>query len=250
MPVLRLQFLGCGDAFGSGGRLHTCFLLSSPARESGVLIDCGASSMAAMRRQGVDPNTIEAILVSHLHGDHFGGIPFFLLDARHASKRSSPLTIAGPPGIEDRVSAALAIFFPGAEKTEWTFPVRFVELAEGERAEVVEGVRATPREVVHPSGAPSYALRVECAGKVVGYSGDTEWTDALLEVASGADLFVCECFAWEEGVPYHLDYATLSRRRGDLAAKRVVLTHLGREMLERLDEVDLEVAADGTVVEV
>jgi ribonuclease BN (tRNA processing enzyme) len=78
--VMLLQALGCGDAFGSGGRFHTCFHVS--ARVVSFLVDCGASALIAMRRFGVDPNTIRTVLISHLHGDHFGGLPFLLLDAQ------------------------------------------------------------------------------------------------------------------------------------------------------------------------
>ena len=78
---MRLQFLGSGDAFGSGGRFNTCFHLER-ANRGNVLIDCGASSMVAIRKWGVDPNAISTVLVTHLHGDHFGGLPFFLLDGQ------------------------------------------------------------------------------------------------------------------------------------------------------------------------
>ena len=69
---MRVKFLGAGDAFGSGGRLNTCLLVDRG--ESSFLIDCGASVMIAIRRFGVNPNTISTIILSHLHGDHFGGL--------------------------------------------------------------------------------------------------------------------------------------------------------------------------------
>jgi ribonuclease BN (tRNA processing enzyme) len=92
---MRLTFLGSGDAFGSGGRFNTCFHLERAAHGN-VLVDCGASSMVAIRKWQVDPNAISTVLVSHLHVDHFGGLPFFLLDAQLISRRTAPLTLAGP----------------------------------------------------------------------------------------------------------------------------------------------------------
>ena len=83
---MRLRFLGSGDAFGSGGRFNTCFHLER-AGYGNVLIDCGASSMVAIRKFGIDPNRISTVLISHLHGDHFAGLPFFLLDAQLVSRR-------------------------------------------------------------------------------------------------------------------------------------------------------------------
>ncbi len=99
---MRLTIVGSGDAFGSGGRFNTCFRLqSSPAS---LLIDCGASSLVALRSRGIEPNQLDGIVISHLHGDHFGGLPFFLMDAQHMSRRTRPLAIAGPPGTRERAS--------------------------------------------------------------------------------------------------------------------------------------------------
>ena len=75
--LIEVQFLGSGDAFGSGGRFQTCVLLSSA--DGQLLLDCGASSLIAMKRLGIDPSTIEAVVLTHLHGDHFAGIPFLIL---------------------------------------------------------------------------------------------------------------------------------------------------------------------------
>src|SRR5437762_2999841 len=107
---VAVRFLGCGDTFGSGGRFQTCFYVQS--EEARFLIDCGASSLIAMRRFGVDPLAVETILITHLHGDHFGGLPFFLLDAQLVSRRTEPLVIAGPPGLEARTRAAMEALFP------------------------------------------------------------------------------------------------------------------------------------------
>jgi len=76
----RIQFLGSGDAFGSGGRFQTCLHLSGPSEP--VLMDCGASSLIALRRAGLDPSEIGCVLLTHLHGDHFGGLPFLILDGQ------------------------------------------------------------------------------------------------------------------------------------------------------------------------
>ena len=71
---MRLQFIGTGDAFGSGGRFNTCFLVESSGLR--FLIDCGATSLTALNRFDVDPDSIDAVFISHLHGDHFGGLVF------------------------------------------------------------------------------------------------------------------------------------------------------------------------------
>lgn len=243
---MRLTFLGCGDAFGSGGRFQACLLVEAGGRR--LLLDCGASSLIAMRQQDVDPASIDAIVVSHLHGDHFGGLPFFLLDGQFR-RGARPLTIAGPPGVERRVLEAMEVLFPGASAVTRRFPTTFVELGSGPPT-VVAGATVSAYRVVHPSGAPPLAVRLEADGRILAYSGDTEWTDALVEVARGADVFVCEAYTLDRRVKFHLDWRTLDAHRARLECGRLILTHLGPEMLARLDEVPVEAARDGLSVEV
>lgn len=238
---MRVRFLGSGDAFGSGGRLQTCILLDSGT--SRILVDCGASSLIALKRDGIDPNDIDAILITHLHGDHFGGVPFLLLDAQF-SRRSRPLLVAGPPGTTKRLREAMEVLFPGSAAVQRKFATEVRELAEGVPAEVGEA-RVTGYEVIHACGAPPYALRVELAGRTIAYSGDTEWTDRLLAVASDADLFIAEAYFYDKAVRFHLDWMSLARQRARLGAKRLIVTHMGPEMLARVGELPVEAAYDG-----
>lgn len=246
MSGIELQFLGSGDAFGSGGRLQTCLLLRGPAGP--VLLDCGASSLVAMKRAGVDPGDVGWVLLTHLHGDHFGGLPFLVLDGQFA-RRTRPLVVAGPPGARDRVEAAMEVFFPGSARVARRFAVEFVELHD-RQPRAVGPVTVTPFAVEHASGAPAHALRVAYDGRVVTYSGDTAWTEALVDAAAGADLFVCEALFFDRRVPYHLDCATLRAHRDRLACGRVVLTHMGPDMLARADDGGFDCAHDGLVLPV
>ena len=244
MDQVRIQFLGSGDAFGSGGRFQTCFHLSGPSEP--ILIDCGASSLIALKRAGLDPSEIGCVLLTHLHGDHFGGLPFLILDGQF-SRRTRPLLIGGPPGVRDRVEAAMEVFFPGSSKVERRFAVEFVDFRERVPA-LVGRATVTPFIVKHASGAPAYALRVEYGGKVITYLGDTEWTESLIEAARGADLFVCEAYFFEKKIKYHLDYQTLRENFQRLDCRRVVLTHMNADMLSRRGEADFEFADDGLVI--
>ena len=242
MEGVSVRFLGSGDAFGSGGRFQTCIYVWFDTTH--FLIDCGASSLIAMKRFGVDPSLVDTILLTHLHGDHFGGLPFFVLDAQYVSRRRKPLVVAGPPGLGDRINEAMEVLYPGSSRTQRGFTLELVELT-GEIATTVGPLVVTPYDVVHPSGAPSYALRVACGGKVVAYSGDTQWSEALIQAAHGADLFVCECNFLEKSAGYHLDYRTLMDHRTELGCRRLVLTHMGEEMLRRIRSLDIEGAEDG-----
>jgi ribonuclease BN (tRNA processing enzyme) len=243
---VELQFIGSGDAFGSGGRFQTCLLLRGAGEP--LLIDCGASSLIALKRAGADPSEIGWVLLSHLHGDHFGGLPFLILDGQF-SRRARPLMVAGPPGVKTRVEAAMEVLFPGSSRVDRRFATTFVELPE--RAPTNLGpARVTPFLVEHASGAPSYALRVEYGGKVITYSGDSEWTESLVDAARDVDLFVCEAYSFDRKIRFHLDYRTLSEHLPRIGCRRLILTHMGPDMLGHLREADVEHAEDGQRVTV
>ncbi len=244
MPI-QIRFLGSGDAFGSGGRHHTCLLVTTAAGQ--FLLDCGASAMTAINRFGVDPNGIGMILLTHLHGDHFGGVPFFVLDAQLPRRRTQPLVIAGPPGTEERIAQAMEVLYPDSTAMALRFPLETVEL-QVERPHRLGGIAVTPYLMEHPCGAPPYAYRIECEGKVFAFTGDTGWTDALLPAARGADLLISECNMYNRPIPFHLDLPTLLAHREALQAKRLILTHMGPEMLAHLDTLPCEYAEDGKVI--
>jgi ribonuclease BN (tRNA processing enzyme) len=246
-PTVTVTFAGCGDAFGSGGRYQACIHLSEQDRPP-VLLDCGATSLSALKRLDLDPTEIGTVLVSHLHGDHFGGIPFLILDGQFAGRRS-PLTVAGPPGITDRLHQMMEAMFPGSTEVRRRFDVEMVELAPG-ASTTVAGIKVTSWEVHHPSGAPPLALRLSIGGKIVAYTGDTAWTDDLVTVAAGADLLIAEAYYFDKTIPYHLRHADLADHRCELTSRRIVLTHLSADMLARSDQLDFDTAHDGLTLQV
>jgi ribonuclease BN (tRNA processing enzyme) len=239
---VEVQFVGSGDAFGSGGRFQTCIALRTS--DDLFLVDCGASSLVAMRKLKIEPREVSKIFITHLHGDHFGGLPFFLLDAQLVSKRTKPLALVGPPGFEKRLLDAMEVLFPGSSKVEPNFEVRFVEI-KPRTPTVVEQVEVTAFPAAHFSGAPSYSLRVAIDQKVFVYSGDTQWTDTLIEASAGADLFVCESYVFDKEVPLHNSYRAIMENRPQLTCKRIMLTHMSDDVLSRADQVELPMAEDG-----
>ena len=242
MTGVSVHFLGTGDAFGSGGRLHTATLLRSDAGQ--VLVDCGPSTLAALRAERLDPCAVDTIALTHLHGDHFAGVPFLLMDAHYAAGRTRPLTIVGPTGAAAAVARAHEVFFPGTGALRLRFPLTWIELES--RVAIEAGpCRVTAFPVVHSTSTPCFGLRVELGGGVFAFSGDTEWTESLVEIAAGADLFLCECFGYDTAPPHHLSYAALDAQRARLACRRLLLTHMGEEMLAKAAALGLDAAHDG-----
>ena len=247
---MRITVVGSGDAFGSGGRFNSCLFIETA--KGTLLLDCGASSLVALKAHGLDPNRIDGIVLSHLHGDHFGALPFLLLDAQFLAGREKPLLIAGPPGTRARLDQALEVFFPLSTKSKWRFPWKVVEIALDHDTKIL-GHTVRTAEVIHQSGAPSTAVRLSDGKTLLAFSGDTEWTETLVAVADGADLFICECYAHDGRIAGHMSWQILKRRLPDLRAQRIMVTHMNPTMLARLDEVKAAgvlVAEDGMVLEI
>jgi ribonuclease BN (tRNA processing enzyme) len=243
--ALTVTFVGSGDAFGSGGRNQACIHLR-PQGGSAVLLDCGATSLAALKRLGLDPGEIATVFVSHLHGDHFGGIPFLILDGQF-SRRTAPLSVVGPPGTSRRLADTMECLFPGSSTAPRRFGVDVTELAPGTSAAAC-GWSARAWKADHPSGAPALILRLSLAGRTIAYTGDTAWTDSIADAAAEADLLIAEAYYRDKNIPYHLRLADLDAHRGRLTPRRVIITHMSADVLGADHATLFEQARDGLIV--
>ena len=158
-------------------------------------------------------------MLSHLHGDHFGGLPFLILDGQF-SRRTRPLVVAGPPGVGPRVEAAMEVLFPGSTRVTRRFAVEFVELGARE-ASALGPATVTAFPVEHAAALPPMRSGVQYGGTVIVYSGDTGWAESLAEAARGADLFVCEAYTFDRPIRHHLDYRTLAAHLPQIGCRRL-----------------------------
>jgi ribonuclease BN (tRNA processing enzyme) len=253
---VRVQFLGAGTPLGQDGRLQACILVST--EHARVLLDCGMTALVGLARAAVPPQSIDAVVISHLHGDHFGGLPLLLLERAVREQAvpahpPRPLTVAGPPGTAARLRHAMEVLgWPGAwEHAHRTAGLEFLTLR-ARNAERVAGLDVTAFPVPHYPWTAPLALRLTFGSVTLAYSGDAAWADALVEAADGADLFVCGVWSYDTPDPTFLDYRTLQAHRHALRCKRLILTHLGPSVLEHLDAVradGMEVADDGLTIE-
>ena len=247
---MKLTVVGCGDAFGSGGRLQTCYHVESGDHR--LLIDCGATAIIGLNRLGLDANRVGTILISHLHGDHFAGLVWWLLHAQHVTRRTAPLVVIGPPTIEARFVAAAEALFPGSTSVARRFPLSFVEIRAGAPLQLADGT-VTAFEVSHPSGAPSHALRLAMGGRTLAFTGDTEWVEPLVACGERADLYIMECYAFEGPVRYHMSWQTIAPHLARIGARKVMLTHMSEAMLANRGKAvgpGIIHAEDGLAVEI
>ncbi|MGH7833262.1 MAG: MBL fold metallo-hydrolase [Candidatus Binatia bacterium] len=242
---MNLHILGCGDAFGSGGRNNSAYLFDAGDRL--FLLDCGPTTLLALKRAGIDPQRLDAIFLSHLHGDHYGGLPFFVLEYLYETPRERPLHVAGPPGTENRVRDLFQFMFSdGAAPRD--LPALQFHVLEPDQAAVIAGIHIEPFRVPHQVVDISLGLKLAYGGKTILYSGDSAWTEVFVEKARGADLFLLECCFFDRQSQNHMSYRTLEQNLHRLECKSLILTHLGPEMLDRKSSLTVQTADDGMVV--
>jgi ribonuclease BN (tRNA processing enzyme) len=90
-----------------------------------------------------------------------------------------------------------------------------------------------------------WPLRLDLAGTTIAYTGDTAWTDALIECSAGADLLIAEAYFRDKNIPHHLRQTDLQAHRDRLTAKRIVITHMSADMLDHPDTIAFQAAHDG-----
>ncbi len=240
---MEVKFIGSGDAFGSGGRLQPCFLATD--NENRFALDFGLTALIGLRQQKIKPNTIDAVLLTHLHGDHCGGIPFLLMDAMLGSKREKPLTIIGPVGIEEHIKSLQEMLFPGSHIMKPKFTLKYIEITPKESVKWREyKIRAINAR--HTVTTKPLALKIETNSKTLAYTGDGELTEALIDFTADADLLIAECYYFDKPVKWHLNYPDIQH----LKAKKIILTHMHENMLAHKDAVPEICTYDGMEIRI
>ena len=240
---MEVKFIGSGDAFGSGGRLQPCILATD--NENSFALDFGLTALIGIRQQEIKPNTIDVVLLTHLHGDHCGGVPFLLMDAMLGSKRESPLTIIGPEGIETHIKNLQEALFPGSNIMKPKFTVKYIEITPKESVYWKE-YKISAIDAKHTATTKPLALKIETDSKTLAYTGDGELTDPLIDFTADADLLIAECYYFDKPVKWHLNYPDIKHLR----AKKIVLTHMHETMLAHKDEVPETCAYDGMEIRI
>lgn len=241
----EVVFIGTSDAFGAGGRRQSAIF--ARGERGGMLFDCGGTTNTGLAQLGIPRVEVDVILISHFHGDHFGGIPAFLYASLYTDARTHPLEIVGPPKIQARVHALATALGHHLNDREWTFPIRYREIRAGEQfAAGPAQIKAFATQ--HQADAHPQGYCVKLGREEIAYSGDTGWFEELPHHIAGSDLFICECTLHRAELDFHLSLEELREHRDDLDCGRLILTHLGQEMSDQRGQIEIETADDGMAV--
>ncbi|HEU4492006.1 MAG TPA: MBL fold metallo-hydrolase [Jiangellales bacterium] len=247
---MRLTVIGCSGSFPGPHSPASCYLVEAGGLR--VVVDLGNGALGELQRH-VDIYAVDAVLLSHLHADHCLDLCAYYVARKYRPGGPAPqIPVYGPRGSGARLARAYDLPEEPGMNSEFHF------LEHGREPYSVGPLTVTPVRVVHPVEA--YALRIDHGGHGVVYSGDTAPSEALVDLARGADLLVCEASFVEGGdnpPGLHLTGRQAGRHAAEAGVPRLVLTHVppwtdGAVAVAEASEVyggDLQLASSGLVVE-
>jgi ribonuclease BN (tRNA processing enzyme) len=237
-PKANVLFLGTGDAFASSA--HKSAGVFIELDQNGILLDCGphtlqalkkagrTTNLQALKKAGRTTNDIDLILISHFHGDHFGGVPFILLEASILQNRKKPLTIIGPPKVEDKVESLYHALYENIANENKPFPCHY-KVVSPQQPLFLDWLTIKAVGMRHKPESQGY--RLETNKIAIAYSGDTGWTDNLISLVNDTELSIIECNFFETELEVHLNFYQAKKLAS--STKRLVLIHLGNEIISR-----------------
>lgn len=226
---MRATFLGVGEAFDEN-RKNTSLFVETDGFS--MVLDCGASSGVAAWRYSESPIEIDAVYISHFHGDHFLGLPFFITRSVE-ERRTKPLRIIGQSGVQNRVEQAVNLAYPNA-LAKAKFPINYIECS-AETDVSLSDVRLRFAETDH--GMPCLSIRVDHTSGSLFYSGDGAPTEASKKLASGCDVIVQESFTLESTGKGHGSFADAVSLAQQAEARVLACVHVHRQI--RSNAVDV-----------
>ena len=207
---LSLTILGCDGTYPGPGGACSGYLVQ--CRGTSIWLDAGSGTMANLQRF-VDLEQVDAVVLTHEHPDHWTDLEAFCVALKWGLRRAGP-PVYGPESVEGLMRIG------GAAKV-----VRWNAISEGTVLQVGD-LRLSFSRTDHP--VPTFAVRVDGAGRSLGYSADSgpEW--AMSSLGRDLDLALCEAtfLSDEEGSVQHMSARQAGRTAAEAAAKRLVITHL------------------------
>lgn len=226
MSDLDLRFIGSGNAFAPGGLCWNGFVVNER-----YLFEAPPQALMALNRLQIDPNALEAIVLSHQHGDHTFGLPFLLLHFEYMG-RTRPIRIIAPAEAAIAIRQACDLAYPGVIADSSKYGIEWITPAPGETVRVSEMELRALSMKHDPKLAECFGYDCRLAGRRLGYTGDTALCDSVFELARASEVLVSECSSRAESIPVHMNLRddmpkVRARMRPDA---HLVLTHINADV--------------------
>ncbi|UCF82524.1 MAG: MBL fold metallo-hydrolase [Desulfobacteraceae bacterium] len=227
---MKITFLGtAGLVPGMGLKVTGKRGQLSMMIDDDYLLEVGDGALRNLNAYGVDLKAVKRILVSHLHSDHFIGIVHVLFDMMNVRNRTEPLEIIGPVGIEKATRGLMSLCeLPVADDEKRGYKLKFKELGASEDFDDIRTVRGD-----HPSEAHAY--RIQRDGRVLFYNGESTFTEEVMNLARGSDLFICTVVVLEPH-SFHISPKDVGQAASEAEAQRIAIVHWPTEYEEKRDE--------------
>jgi ribonuclease BN (tRNA processing enzyme) len=216
---MRLTVIGCAGSFPGPDSPASCYLVEADGFR--LLLDLGNGALGALQRHA-GLHEIDAICLSHLHGDHCLDMNAYWVARTYAPDGPMPaIPVYGPAGTAGRLAAAQGAGVAGDMSSAFAFET----LTPGTRR--IGPFEITVDHVNHP--VETFGFRIQQGGRALAYSADTGESASLVELADDADLLLCEA-SFVDGAANPPDLHLTGRQAGEHAARagvgELVLTHL------------------------
>ena len=242
---MKLTVLGSGTVVPDGRRNSSGYFVES--RGVRMMMDCGAGTVHALARYGLPWEQMTHLFISHFHADHCGELASLFFAFRHGlkSKRSEPLTLIAPHGIDRVMNGLKAAFGENLFETKFPFDVRMISA--GERVAIAEDCWLSVEKTPHTE--ESIAVRVESRDRAICYTGDTDYSDDVSRFFNRAGLMISECSFRErrEGVP-HLSVRDVAKMAARASVEKLLVTHFYFDVNEGELKQELEAGFSGEVL--
>ncbi|GIW21378.1 MAG: MBL fold metallo-hydrolase [Candidatus Sericytochromatia bacterium] len=240
--IFEILVLGSGDACSFGGKNQTSFFIKTDKKT--FLLDCGPSTLSELRRRNINTDKIDFILNTHMHGDHYGGIPYLLLDLNINYKIESFLVI-GAEGIAERLNILQDLLYPGYGFEKFKFKMIFEELKPYQEINV-DDIKIKSYPMLHSAYSYCFGYKIEYKNKSFAYTGDTGWTNEIINLSNNTDLFIIECSYYNKDIRNsHVSYKELLENINKINTKNILLTHLSKDAYDNIDKISHAIAYDG-----
>ncbi|MHA2251999.1 MAG: MBL fold metallo-hydrolase [Candidatus Kariarchaeaceae archaeon] len=241
--MVKLYFLGTGNAFGHEGRLHSCYLIEGSKT---ILLDAGFSTFPALRGQNLDIRKIDVILISHLHPDHYMFLPQLALEDYYIIKREGKIPVYGPIGTKEKILDVTKVLYNEEVLDHINRIFQFFEFGENERFSIPGGVVETlPAQ--HSPEARMQIITID--DKTIGYTGDTAFVLSSFMRLLEADVVITEANSYSHQIPDHTSLIELQSLH-IATNKRIYLSHVGNSVIEAVEKIKppFYLSEDGLVI--